>query len=63
PHRLCPRCEEFLKEHPPVDLPCARCGAPILWTSEAQLMTELGLWVKPDLCADCKAQAVREGAA
>ena len=59
PQRACPRCENFLRDHPTTEIPCTRCGAPIVWTSEAQLMAELGQWVRPELCAECKAAEVR----
>jgi len=59
PERMCPACDAFLRAHPPVELPCGSCAAPIPWSGQAQLMTELGLWVKPELCADCKTRQVR----
>jgi hypothetical protein len=59
PERACARCERFAKEHPAVDLACATCGAAVPWSTRAQLMAELGVWVKPELCAECKTREVR----
>jgi hypothetical protein len=58
PKRVCGECDRFVKEHAPQDLACVGCGAPVHWTSLAQLMTHLGRWVKPSRCPACASKGV-----
>ncbi|MCC7537584.1 MAG: hypothetical protein IT379_15280 [Deltaproteobacteria bacterium] len=58
PQRQCGWCEEFLRTHEPIDLPCAVCGTAVHWPSHAQLRVELGTWRKPTHCSSCLAASV-----
>lgn len=51
--RHCPGCEKFLKENPPQELTCEKCGSKFAWSSHEQLLTKLGTFKKPMLCANC----------
>ena len=52
PHR-CRRCQDFLKQHPSMQVLCEKCGKSIDVSSLQQLECELGVSTMPKLCADC----------
>jgi hypothetical protein len=54
PRRMCDRCKSFLDSAETKELSCEACAAAIVWPKEHQLKVELGVWVKPSLCADCR---------
>lgn len=59
PHS-CQRCSEFLKSHPSIDVKCEKCGRSIEVSNMQQLECELGVSVKPSLCADCSQEKLKE---
>ncbi|MBR4675107.1 MAG: hypothetical protein IKP00_11635 [Victivallales bacterium] len=52
PH-YCRRCQDFLKNHPSIDVACEKCGRSIEVSNIQQLECELGISTMPKLCADC----------
>ncbi|MBO7742438.1 MAG: SGNH/GDSL hydrolase family protein, partial [Victivallales bacterium] len=53
--RHCNACSEFLKNHQAEILKCEKCGGDITWSAQEQLLTTLGTFSKPRLCASCNA--------
>ena len=54
PRRMCDKCKQFLNKAETQTLACESCSTSITWPKEHQLMVELGTWVKPSLCSDCR---------
>lgn len=51
--RHCKGCSQFLAAHQPELLHCSKCGDEFSWSVHEQLMTHLGTFAKPELCAKC----------
>lgn len=58
--RRCHACETFLGEHQAASIPCGRCSEPIGWSPYEQLLTSLGTFVKPEICAACAEKELAE---
>ena len=53
PLKTCKACQEFLSSHEAGDIVCQRCANVFSWSSQEQLLCSLGVFGKPELCADC----------
>ena len=49
----CKACLEFLASHESVEISCSQCASVFSWSSHEQLLHSLGVFDKPQLCANC----------
>ena len=60
PQKTCKACQEFLGSHEAMEIACGRCGKVFSWSSQEQLLCSLGVFDKPELCADCVQKEMAE---
>ncbi len=57
--RHCPECNKFLQENQPQELTCEKCGEKFTWSVHEQLLTKLGTFQKPAVCAKCNTEELQ----
>ena len=58
--RHCAACKEFLASHQSELVKCEKCGGEFAWSAQEQLLTSLGAFQKPSVCAKCNSESLAE---
>jgi len=58
--KACKTCQDFLASHESAEISCSQCGTVFLWSSHEQLLHSLGVFDKPQLCANCVGAKMRQ---